>query len=188
MIYLKSEYMNIDHNEKNTNPNIVQIDENPENVLRQTCTEVKKSEFGSPELLDIISKMKKEAIHDKDGVAIAAPQIGIVKRIFVIAKRAYKGDAKWRPEVFINPTITDSSKKHKVVHEGCLSVRGVYGCTERAMNVTVTAYDEYGNKFSYGAGGLIAHIIQHEYDHLDGILFIDHGFDFEEYDHNEGLK
>jgi hypothetical protein len=47
--------MNIDHNEKNTNPNIVQIDENPENVLRQACTEVKKSEFGSPELLETIS-------------------------------------------------------------------------------------------------------------------------------------
>lgn len=180
--------MNINHNEKNTNPNIVQLDESPENVLRQVCDEVKRSEFGTEELLKIIDKMKKEAVHDIDGVAIAAPQIGVAKRIFVIAKKAYKGEAKWTPEVFINPKIIDTSKKHKVVHEGCLSVRGIYGCTERAMNVTVTAYDEMGNKFTYGAGGLISHIIQHENDHLDGVLFIDHGFDFEEYDHNVGLK
>ena len=180
--------MNVNHKEKNTNPNIVQIDESPDNILRQICAEVKKEEFSSTELLSIIKKMKEEAVRDIDGVAIAAPQIGVAKRMFVVAPRAYKGESKWKPEVFINPVIIDSSKKHKIVHEGCLSVRGVYGNTHRAMNVTVNAYDEMGNKFTYGAGGLISHIIQHEIDHLDGVLFIDHGFDFEEYDHTKGRE
>jgi peptide deformylase len=71
------------------------------------------------------------------------------------------------------------------MQEGCLSVRWVYGKTTRAVSVTIEAYDEMGNKFSYGASGLIAHIFQHETDHLDGILFIDHGFDLEEFTEEE---
>ena len=146
-----------------------------------------KSEFGSDELLDLIKAMKAEAVQDHDGVALAAPQLGVNKRIFVIAERSYKNGQKWKPEVFINPEIVDSSKKMVTVHEGCLSVRGIYGSTDRYKNITVNAYDEMGNKFTYGAGGLIAHIIQHETDHLDGILFIDHGYEMEEYDHTQGL-
>ena len=94
-----------------------------------------------------------------------------------------KGD--WKPLVFINPKITKASKKKAIVQEGCLSVRWIYGKTERATNVTIEAYDENGNKFSYGASSLIAHIFQHEMDHLDGVLFTDIGFDFEEFTEEE---
>lgn len=160
---------------------IIQIDEDRKNPLRQISREVKKSEFGTKELKEIISVMKKVLSREDDGVAIAAPQIALPLRIFVISEEAYTKEAKWKPLVFINPVITKSSKKHAEMHEGCLSVRWIYGKTDRAVSVTIEAYDENGNKFSFGASGLIAHIFQHEIDHLDGILFIDHGFELEEF-------
>ena len=83
--------------------------------------------------------------------------------------------------MFINPKITKTSKKIEEMHEGCLSVRWIYGKTKRYSRVTLEAYDENGNKFSFGASGLISQIFQHETEHLDGILFIDEGYDFEEY-------
>jgi peptide deformylase len=156
---------------------ILQENEKKENIiLRESCESVKQREFGSDELKELITKMQKAANQDPDGVALAAPQIGVNKRIFVIdPERGYEKEAKWKPAVFINPEIVKFSNKQELKHEGCLSVRGIYGDTWRCTNVTVNAFDIDGNKFSYGAGGLTAHIIQHETDHLDGILFIDHG-------------
>lgn len=154
--------------------------EDENNILRNECAHIKPNEFKTPELKELIEKMKQAAAQDKDGVALAAPQIGVNKRIFVIVpSRGYSPDAKWRPEVFINPVITKVSNKQELKHEGCLSVRGIYGDTWRHTNLTVEAYDENGFKFNYGAGGLTAHIIQHEIDHLDGVLFIDHGINLE---------
>lgn len=167
---------------------IVQIDEDEKNPLRLIAKEVKKAEFGSPELLELIKEMQKALAKEADGVALAAPQIGVSKRIFVIAPSAYEEKAKWKPLVFINPSITKVSKKQEEMQEGCLSVRWVYGKTKRHLGATIEAYDELGNKFSFGATGLIAHIFQHETDHLDGVLFIDHGFDFQEYTEEEVKK
>lgn len=160
---------------------IVQIDENAHNPLREIAEPVKKSEFGSPELKELIALMQSTLAKEDDGVALAAPQIAIKKRIFVVSPGAYEKDAKWKPLVFINPTITKASKKMEERQEGCLSVRWIYGKTQRHTSATVEAYDENGNKFSFGGTGLIAHIFQHEIDHLDGVLFIDHGYDLEEY-------
>ncbi len=161
---------------------ILQENDNSGNkILRTDCEKVKTKEFGSPELLEIIKKMKQAAVQDHDGVAVAAPQIGINKKIFVIdPERGYSVEAKWRPEVFINPEIVKTSNRVELKHEGCLSVRGIYGDTWRAVNVTVQAQDENGNKFSFAAGGITSHIIQHETDHLSGVLFIDHGINLEE--------
>lgn len=164
---------------------IVQIDESEDNPLRAIATPIKKSEFGTNELKKMIVAMQESLSKEHDGVALAAPQIGISKRLFVVSPNAYPEDAKWKPLVFINPTIVKTSKKHADMQEGCLSVRWIYGKTTRAVSVTVEAYDEMGNKFSYGATGLMAHIFQHETDHLDGILFIDHGFDLEEFTEEE---
>lgn len=148
-------------------------------ILRSVCARVKKEEFKTPELQSIIDTMKEMTDKENDGVAMAAPQIGVNKRIFIIhEKRGYPETAVWRPSVFINPEIVKTSNKQEIKDEGCLSVRGIYGSTWRATNVTVKAQDENGNSFTYGAGGLAAHIIQHECDHLEGILFTDHGFDF----------
>ena len=164
---------------------IVQIDEDKKNPLRLHADSVKKAEFGSQELKELIALMQTALSKEDDGVALAAPQIGISKRIFVVSLDAYEPGAKWKQLVFINPTITKRSKKMEERQEGCLSVRWVYGKTKRHVSTTVEAYDVEGNKFSYGGTGLIAHIFQHEIDHLDGILFIDHGFDFEEYTEEE---
>lgn len=150
-------------------------------ILRSVSTEISPTLFGSQELKSQISQLRQALKQELDSVAISAPQIGISKRFFIVDPEiAYSKDTKWRPEVFINPVIVKASSKYVEQHEGCLSVRGFYGWNWRSKNITVEARDENGNKFVYGAGGLIAHIIQHEIDHLDGILFIDEAFDVEE--------
>lgn len=164
---------------------ILQIDTNKNNPLRAHARPLSREEFGTPYLHDVIKAMTKALSKESDGVAIAAPQIGLTLRIFVVSPNAYDDDAKHKPLVFINPKILKRSKKTAIMQEGCLSVRWVYGKTKRSLACTIEAYDVSGNKFSYGGTGLIAHIFQHETDHLDGVLFIDHGFDFEEYTEEE---
>lgn len=164
---------------------IIQIDENTKNPLRKEARLIKNEEFGSSYIKEVVGVMQKSLSKESDGVALAAPQIGLSLRIFVISPNAYQENAKWKPLVFINPRITKISKKTTTMQEGCLSVRWVYGKTTRSISATVEAYDVEGNKFSYGGTGLIAHIFQHEIDHLDGVLFIDHGFDFEEFTEEE---
>ncbi len=82
--------------------------------------------------------------------------------------------------IFINPKISKLSREKQWVPEGCLSVRPLYGKTFRSTKATVTAYDENGKKFTRGASKLLAQIFQHETDHLNGILFIDHAKDIKE--------
>lgn len=79
--------------------------------------------------------------------------------------------------VFINPKISKLSRDKQWMPEGCLSVRPLYGKTYRSLKATVVAYDENGKKFTRGASGLLAQIFQHETDHLNSILFIDHAKD-----------
>lgn len=164
---------------------IVQIDNDKKNPLRAHALLVKKAEFGTKELKHLVTVMEKSLAKENDGVALAAPQIGVSKRIFVVSPAAYEEDAKWKPLVFINPTLKKMSRKKEERQEGCLSVRWIYGKTKRHIGVTVEAQDIDGNKFSFGATGLIAHIFQHEIDHLEGILFIDHGYELEEYTEEE---
>jgi peptide deformylase len=76
-------------------------------------------------------------------------------------------------EVYINPSILKMSRGRKDKHEGCLSIRGQWGMVPRAEKATITAYDEHGKKFTRGASGFLAHIFQHETDHLNGVLYID---------------
>lgn len=164
---------------------IIQIDTNEHNPLRSRSRAVTKDEFSSIYLRDVITSMKQTLAKESDGVAIAAPQIGVGLRLFVVATSSYEESAKLKPLVFINPKITKQSKKTAIMQEGCLSVRWIYGKTKRAIACTIEAYDEGGKKFTYGGKGLLAHIFQHEADHLDGILFIDHGFDLEEFTEEE---
>lgn len=163
-----------------------------ESILRQEAKLVKKEEFGTPELKKILTDMKDAMDKEVDGVAIAAPQIGISKRIFIVKEEAYTAhneNPKWKPLVFINPTITKASKKMVEVDEGCLSVRPLYGTTLRHSSVTIEAQDASGVKFTFGASRLMAHIFQHECDHLEGILFIDHAENVQEIDlNNEKTK
>jgi len=163
--------------------------ENP--VLRKKTKEVPVSEIISPKIKKIVSDMKKALASQDDGVAIAAPQIGVPLCIFVVSGKAFlyesakKDDEKTKKEippdmVFINPEIIKLSKTRVSVPEGCLSVRWLYGKTIRASKAKVKAYDEAGKLFEYGGSGLIAQIFQHETDHLKGILFIDHATDIQD--------
>jgi peptide deformylase len=149
-------------------------------VLRQIAKEVPVKDIASPKIQKIISEMKESLLSQDDGVAIAAPQIGVSLRIFVVSHRIFapkEDGAQLTPKddlVFINPKIIKFSKKTEWKQgEGCLSVRWLYGEVKRHTNVTIEYFDEKGDEYSRGAGGLLAHIFQHEIDHLDGILFID---------------
>ena len=146
-------------------------------ILRQKAKEVVQKEIGSRKIKDILRQMEKILAESKEGVALAAPQIGEPLQIFIVKKAISPllggGIAKPGLMVFINPKIKKISKKKQIVPEGCLSVGNVYGAIKRAEKLTVEAYDEKGKKFTRGASGLLAQIIQHEIDHLNGILFID---------------
>ncbi len=91
--------------------------------------------------------------------------------------RPQRASAKHKDLIFINPKISKLSRDKEWVPEGCLSVRPFYGKTYRSKKAIVTAYDENGKKFERGGSGLLAQIFQHETDHLNGILFIDHAKD-----------
>ena len=154
---------------------IVQRDEP---VLRDIAQPVDLTQIGTPELQAILNKMSIAMASQKDGVAIAAPQIGESLRIFMVSGSVlkhvdpnYTGDEK--DLVFINPVITKLSREKRDVEEGCLSVRWLYGKVRRSTRATITAYNEKGEKIERGARGLMAQIFQHETDHLNGILFID---------------
>ncbi len=149
-------------------------------VLRGTAKTVLVHDITSPKLKKIIAKMKATLAKEEFGVAIAAPQIGEPLRIFVVAGRSFQTDKqkdKGLPpppdKTFINPEIFRLSKKKLEMSEGCLSVRGKYGTVLRHEKASVRARDERGEAFVYHGSGLIAHIFQHECDHLDGTLYID---------------
>lgn len=171
-------------------PNIVQ---NGDKVLREVSKEVPVSSITKPKIQKIIQDMSDALDSQNDGVAIAAPQIGVSLRIFVVSGKIFDEDfisgkihirntnKKHHPNmVFINPVFKKVSKDKKLMSEGCLSVRPLYGKVRRATRATIEAYDENGKKFTKDGSGLLAHIFQHETDHLDGVLFIDKAKDIQE--------
>ncbi len=146
-------------------------------ALHSIAEEITAEEISNGTVTKIVKGLR-EAIktYDVDGyaaVAIAAPQIGIAKRIFLVEDQNKERDDAIPTIIAINPRITKVSKKTHEVGEGCLSVTDTYGIVTRHKNVTIEALDENGNKFTRGAGGLLAQILQHETDHLDGTLFVD---------------
>jgi peptide deformylase len=143
-------------------------------ALHQIASEITAAEIADGTVTKLIADMKQALkSYSVDGfvaVAIAAPQIGVSKRLFLIEDQSDDRDSL--PSlVAINPRITKVSKKTEAIGEGCLSVPEQYGLVERHKNVTLRAQDETGAEYERGAGGLLAQIIQHECDHLDGILF-----------------
>jgi peptide deformylase len=125
-----------------------------------------------PEVNDEIRKLAEdmfETMIEANGVGLAAPQVGLSLRMFVAMA---DDDVK---RVFINPQIIKTSEEVGEYEEGCLSIPQVYESITRPLGVTVQAINEKGRPFTLEADGLLARIIQHEYDHLDGILYIDRG-------------
>lgn len=195
-------------------------------ALRQVSDEIPLSEITSTKIQHVIADMKLALASQDDGIGLAAPQIGIPLRIFIVSKKIFsthkangediqpptnnegntsgtnnisatKTDLKasisssaksniTEDLVFINPVLVKESKEKKWMEgEGCLSVRWVYGKVKRSTKVTIRAFDEHGKAFERGAGGLLAHIFQHEVDHLNGVLFIDKAKDLEQVDPKE---
>ena len=142
-------------------------------ALHKISPEVSTEEIGTEHIQSIIERMRVALHSTPDGVAIAAPQIGENVRVFLIHEKVFEEPVE-EELVYINPVITKASKKKKELEEGCLSVRGYYGKTQRHTQVTVQARNEHGELFERGGGGLLAQIFQHEIDHLDGIVFTDH--------------
>ena len=161
-----------------------QILQDGEPVLRKISQPVADELFGTPELRGIVDDMLATLDSQLDGVALAAPQIGIPYRIFVVRyDRIMPPPPEGAPAhpvetgVYINPEFVKSAKRRVEMDEGCLSVRGIYGKTMRHDRATVKARDVDGVWFERGGGGILAQIFQHETDHLNGILFIDHATD-----------
>lgn len=150
---------------------MVVIIQEPHAILRAKAALVPPETIKSTEVQKIIASMKKALSTQSDGVAIAAPQINISQRIFVVSHKAIPGATD--DSVFINPSIIRLGKKKLAMSEGCLSVRWKYGMVKRATTATVRALNEQGHEFVMSGKDLLAQIFQHEIDHLDGVLFID---------------
>ncbi len=152
-------------------------------VLRETAKPVPENLFGSMELTRLIAHMEEMLDRESEGVALDAPQVGVPYRLFIVrndrtlpspAPAGKPAHPAPKVSAYLNPEIIKTSRKRVRADEGCLSVRGVYGTTLRHERVTVRARHPDGSSFERGAGGLMAQIFEHEIDHLNGTLFIDH--------------
>lgn len=163
------------------------IPETKNPALREISRELPPAEIQSATIQKLIADMKALLAKEAYGVALAAPQVGEAIRLFIVSGRALARDSRNAPDepepkeelpplpdqVYINPVIEKLSRGRTAKHEGCLSIRGYWGMVPRAEKASIRAYDEAGRAFTRGASGFLAHIFQHEMDHLDGILYTD---------------
>ena len=133
-------------------------------ILEKKCRAVEEM---TPKILELINDMY-ETMSDERGVGLAAPQVGVLKRIFVIDLSEYEEGEK--PRVLINPEIVEAEGE-QTGDEGCLSLPGKMGTVTRPESVKITALDENMKPFTLEASGLMARAICHENDHLDGVLY-----------------
>jgi len=152
---------------------IRQIRTNGDDVLRKKCKPVKKIDG---KLLELVDDMI-ETMYDANGVGLAAPQVGILKRVVVI-------DIGEGPIVLINPEIISESGE-QVEIEGCLSIPGIWGEVKRPEQIIVEALDRDGNSQKIEGTGMLARVLSHETDHLEGILFEDKAIRFIEPDNGK---
>jgi peptide deformylase len=140
----------------------------PDPVLRQVSKPIERVDADLQRLTDDML----ETMYDAPGIGLAAIQVGVPRRMLVI-DLSKEGEEK-QPLVFINPEIVSSSDDRSVYEEGCLSIPDYYAEVERPAKVTVKYLDREGKEQSVEADGLLATCLQHEIDHLNGVLFIDH--------------
>ena len=140
----------------------------PDNTLRQISKPVEKVDDEIRKLMDNML----ETMYSANGIGLAAIQVGIPKRIIVMDLS--KQDEKREPRCFVNPVIKNKNEKFATYEEGCLSVPGQFAEVDRPSECEVEYLDYYGKQKIIKANGLLATCIQHEMDHLEGILFIDY--------------
>ena len=140
----------------------------PDPILRKKCLPLEKVDDNLQKLMQEML----ETMYQAPGIGLAAIQVGILKRVVVID--ISRDENKKDPLYLINPVITHQSKETSVYEEGCLSLPGQFAEIERPANCMVKYIDYNGKEQEIKADGLLATCIQHEVDHLDGILFIDY--------------
>ncbi|MBY3334485.1 peptide deformylase [Rhizobium laguerreae] len=140
----------------------------PDPVLRQLSKPVERVDSDLQRLADDML----ETMYDAPGIGLAAIQVGVPRRMLVI-DISREGEEK-QPQVFINPEIVKSSDERSVYEEGCLSIPDFYAEVERPATVSVKYLDRNGKEQTVEADGLLATCLQHEIDHLNGVLFIDY--------------
>ena len=135
-------------------------------LLRQRATPVARVDDTVRQLVDDLFETMRAA----KGVGLAANQVGIAQRVAVVDV----GEEQPPPLVLINPVIVDRSPQTEIGEEGCLSIPEIFGEVERPLRVVVEALDRDGKSYRADVGGYKARAVQHEIDHLDGVLFLDH--------------
>jgi len=140
----------------------------PDPVLRQVSRPLETVDSRVLKLADDML----DTMYDAPGIGLAAIQVGEPLRLLVID--VAKEEEGKKPQVFINPEIVASSDTRSTYEEGCLSIPGYYAEVERPADITVKYLDRDGKEQVLAAEGLLATCLQHEIDHLDGVLFIDH--------------
>jgi len=140
----------------------------PDPILRKKCEPLEKVDTETKKLMDDML----ETMYAAPGIGLAAIQVGILKRLVVID--ISKGEEEKKPVFLINPQIIHQSKKTSIYEEGCLSLPGQFAEIERPAECTLKYIDYNGKEKELKADGLLATCVQHEVDHLNGILFIDY--------------
>ncbi len=143
---------------------LAQIRQYPDPVLRMKANDVE--EFDG-DLAKLIERME-HLLHDANGVGLAATQIGVLRRVFI-----FQPDPDEEPRAIVNPRLAQGSDEREADDEGCLSLQGVVIPVERHERVAIEAIDPEGKDVRLELEGLAARVVQHELDHLDGILIID---------------
>ncbi|MDD3626692.1 MAG: peptide deformylase [bacterium] len=138
----------------------------PDTILRLKAEDITDID---QELIDLINSMY-DTLYEYEGLGLAAPQISVSKKLFVIDTKKYYEDGE--KLLLINPEIVEKEGSEKL-EEGCLSVPDIHCEVKRAIKILFRGYNLDGKLIEREAEGLLARVIQHEFDHLNGILFID---------------
>jgi len=146
-----------------------------QDILRKKAKPVSTKELVGPVMKKLVKGMISTCEKEK-GVGLAAPQVGISKRMFVIWQRPTQRRPDmpiFGPEAIINPKIVKASTQMKKGYEGCLSIPGIMGNTPRHVHIEVEYTNLEGKKVKTKFSNFLARVFQHEYDHLDGIVYLD---------------
>lgn len=142
----------------------------PDPVLKETAQPV---ETITPDVQSQMDKML-QTMYDAPGIGLAANQVGLLNRVIVMDIANHEAGEKPAPFLMANPEIIWESEEMSAMDEGCLSIPQQYGEVERPASVRVKYVDRDGKETEMEASGLLSHCVQHEIDHLNGVLFIDY--------------
>jgi len=142
----------------------MEITKKPNIILSKKLEKIEKLPSN---IMELVSDMKK-TMYENKGIGLAANQVGLNMQLFVIDEKiAEENNA---PSVYINPVITSHSREKIDMEEGCLSISDYFDEIKRSKKIMIKATDENGKKFKIKARGMLARILQHEFDHLNGVL------------------